>query len=128
MTRCKMLIHIQDVEWQENCSGILVLYQKRYSYGLTIVSTANLDINFDFELYSNFPNYTKYIRNLCQFVFLAPSQNHCLRIMLVFENKPEITEFNKQIERIYNSDNRSTEVDFFDQPEVQEILKKVPID
>ena len=91
MTRCKMLIHIQDVEWQENCSGILILYQKKYTYGFTIVSTANLDINFDFELYTHFPNYTKYIRNLCQFIFLAPSQNHCLKIMLVFENKPEIT-------------------------------------
>lgn len=43
-----MFIHIDQEEWQENCSGLLIIYQKRYTYGFTIVSTIDLDINFDF--------------------------------------------------------------------------------
>jgi len=42
-----MLINIKGVDWQENCIGILVIYQKKYSYGIAIVSIQNLDINFD---------------------------------------------------------------------------------
>jgi hypothetical protein len=48
VTRTKMFIHIDQEEWQENCSGLLVLYQKRFAYGFTIVSTLDFDINFDF--------------------------------------------------------------------------------
>lgn len=47
------------------------------------MSTLDLDINFDFELYSNFPTYTKYIGDLKCLVFLAPSQNNILKLMLV---------------------------------------------
>lgn len=83
VSRTKMFIHIDEDEWQENCSGLLILYQKRYTYGFTIVSTLDLDINFDFELYSNFPTYTKYIGDLKCLIFLAPSQKNCLKIMLV---------------------------------------------
>lgn len=83
VTRTKMFIHITDDEWQENCSGLLIIYQKKYTYGFVIVSCNNLDINFDFELYSNFPNYTKYIGDLRCLIFLAPSQKNCLKIMFV---------------------------------------------
>lgn len=83
VTRTKMFIHIDQEEWQENCSGLLIIYQKRYTYGFTIVSTIDLDINFDFELYTNFPNYTKYIGDLRCLIFLAPSQKNCLNIMFV---------------------------------------------
>jgi hypothetical protein len=48
VTRAKLFIHIDEDEWQENCSGLLIIYQKKYTYGFTIVSTINLDINFDF--------------------------------------------------------------------------------
>lgn len=34
----------------------------------------------------------------------------------------------KQIDKIYDVKTKSTEVDFLNQPEVQEILKKVPVD
>ena len=60
-----------------------MLYQKRYTYGFTIVSTLDMDINFDFELYSNFPNYTKYIGDIRCLIFLAPAQKNILKIMLV---------------------------------------------
>lgn len=123
-----MLIHIDAADWQENCSGLLILYQKKYTYGFCIISTQNLDINFDFELYSNFPNYTKYIGDLRCLIFLAPSQKHCLKIMFVMENKGELSELKKQIDKIYNITSKSTEIDFLNQPEVQEILKKVPVD
>ena len=45
------------------------------------------DVNFDFELYTNFPNYTKYIGDLRCLIFLAPSQKNCLKIMFVLESK-----------------------------------------
>jgi hypothetical protein len=78
-----------------------------------------MDINFDFELYSNFPNYTKYIGDLRCLIFLAPSHKHCLKIMFVLENKTEISELKKQIDKIYNVSTKNTEIDFLNQPEVQ---------
>lgn len=128
VTRVKMLIHVEGADWQENCSGLLVLFQRKYSYGLIIFSAANLDVNFDFELYSNFPNYTKYIGDLKALIFLAPSQKNCLKVMLVLESKAELSELKKQIDKIYNIASKSNETDYLDRPEVQEILKKVPID
>lgn len=114
-----MLIHLNDADWQENCSGLLILYQKKYSYGFCIISIQNLDINFDFELFSNFPNYTKYIGDLRCLIFLAPSQKHCLKIMMILESKAELSELKKQIDKIFNVSSKSTEIDFLNQPEVQ---------
>lgn len=105
-----------------------MIYQKKYTYGFAIVSTVNLDINFDFELYSNFPNYTKYIGDLRCLIFLAPSQKNCLKIMFIVESKTELSELKKQIDKIYNVGSRHSEVDFLNQPEVQELLRKVPVD
>ncbi len=34
----------------------------------------------------------------------------------------------KQIDKIYSLGSKNMEVDFFNQPEVQEILKKIPVD
>ena len=48
--------------------------------------------------------------------------------MFVLESKNELSDLKKQIDRIYNVNSKSMDVDFFNQPDVQEILKKVPID
>jgi hypothetical protein len=48
--------------------------------------------------------------------------------MLVMESKSELSELKKQIDKIYNVGSKSNDVDFLNQPEVQEILKKIPVD
>ena len=79
-------------------------------------------------MYSNFPTYTKYIGDLKCLIFLAPSQKNCLKIMLVLESRSELSDLKKQIDKIFSLGSKSMEVDFLNQPEVQEILKKVPVD
>ena len=78
-------------------------------------------------MYTNFPNYTKYIGDLRCLIFLAPSQKNCLKIMFVLESKTELSDLKKQIDKIYNVNSKNINVDFLNQPDVQEILKKVPI-
>jgi hypothetical protein len=107
---------------------LLVFYQKKNTHGFTVISAVNLDINFDFELYSNFPNYIKYIGDLRALIFLAPCQKDCRKMMLVFESKAELSELKKHIDKIYKVNATSSETEYLDQPEVQDILKKVPID
>ena len=80
------------------------------------MSIQNLDINFDFEIYSNFKNYTKYIESLRALIFLAPSQLHCLKIMFVVDGKADFIELRKNlvnIEKIATNEN-----EFLNEPDV----------
>lgn len=56
-----------------------------------------LEINFDFELYTNFTTYSKFLGKFLPirgdqkcFIFLAPIDSKNLKIMLVMETKPEL--------------------------------------
>lgn len=116
VTRVKMMVLFEGVEWQPNCSGLLVLYQKKYSHGFTILDASNFDVNFDFELYSNFQSYTKYFPDTFSLAFMAPSSEKSLKIMFLFENKAELVEIKKHLDRIFNPNTGKIDIDFFNQP------------
>ena len=97
VTRVKMFIHLAGSEWQENCSGLLIVCNRSNVYYLTIINIENYEINFDFEMYSNFINYTKFSGDQKCFMFVAPIQEECLTIMFALDNRQELVDLKMQV-------------------------------
>lgn len=98
-TRVKMFFLMNQVDWVENCRGILILYHFEKGSFFTIMNIISYQINFDMEIYTNFLNYARFVGDCHAMHFWLPTESKTLRAMIVVESKEELMLLKKSLEK-----------------------------
>lgn len=74
------------------------------------------------EIYSNFLNYSRFIGDTCAMVFILPTNNKEMQVMMVLESKEELMGLKRALEKEFIKGDSEQELSFFRQEEIKELI------